>query len=101
MTLSTCWPQPAQVVLPHVVQGVARHMVGVLSWGHVWETLMVGRTRRSQGGHHQAALDLGRSGPGGVVVTRVVALLMTFSSASGIRVGVPDVDDRSTTPGGT
>lgn len=27
MTWSTCWPQPAHVVLPQVLQVAARHMV--------------------------------------------------------------------------
>ena len=27
MTWSTCWPQPAQVVLPHFLQVAARHIV--------------------------------------------------------------------------
>ena len=31
MTWATCWPQPAQVVLPQVLQVVGRHMVVLLS----------------------------------------------------------------------
>ena len=33
LTWSTCWPQPAQVVLPQTSQVTARHMMRVLSVG--------------------------------------------------------------------
>ena len=33
LTWATCWPQPAQVVLPQVLQVVGRHMVWFLSGG--------------------------------------------------------------------
>jgi hypothetical protein len=32
ITWLTCWPQPAQVILPHVLQRTARHMVSSIRW---------------------------------------------------------------------
>src|SRR5690349_8429083 len=61
MTWSTCWPQPAQVVLPQTLQLTGRHMVVLLR--------LMGRRNWTRG---SGCRGDGQAGAGGILAVAVV-----------------------------
>src|SRR6478609_3046170 len=93
MTWSTCWPQPAHVVLPQVLQVAARHMsislVDIYPWGYAFTTTIAESGRASK-----PARRRGAARRRGVPSSRRTAQRPGYGSAAPERCGVGERERR-------